>query len=102
MVADTTEAGSQAITTTAKRVVETARANSGEITATTKGVAATTKAKSEDKTEKGLPTPQIPKLGENLLQINVYLDNLSEQIIATTATYAPVTCWLKYFNLTKF
>ena len=41
-------------------------------------------------TNNGLPTPPKPKLGENLLQINVYLDNLSEQIIATTATYAPV------------
>ena len=39
----------------------------------------------------GPPTPPIPKLGENLLQINVYLDTLSEQIIATTATYAGVT-----------
>lgn len=42
-------------------------------------------------TMNGLPTPPIPKLGENLLQINVYLDTLSEQIIATTATYAGVT-----------
>ena len=40
--------------------------------------------------DRGLPTPPIPKLGENLLQINVYLDTLSEQIIATTATYAGV------------
>ena len=41
-------------------------------------------------TNNGLPTPPVPKLGENLLQINVYLDTLSEQIIATTATYSMV------------
>ena len=54
------------------------------------GLAETSEAGSGGKTKDENPTHPKQNLGENLLQINVYLDNLSEQIIATTATYAPV------------
>ena len=60
-------------------------------TTTTKGARSNEqKTTAEPNTKTGLPKPPEPKLGENLLQINVYLDTLSEQIIATTATYSMV------------
>ena len=77
------------VTTTTTGVAEATGA--GSRTSTTKEVVAETSgAGSGGKTKNENPTHPKQNLGENLLQINVYLDNLSEQIIATTATYAPV------------